>query len=146
MQLQVICLLALEKFNDFYHPAGAGAEDLEKGQHQFQFQIGSKLIPEYPIKDSTEFFYQLRNTVGNPINIFSRWYHSTKYVIGLDMEKISGAGFSGMNTKAGDLIIINFKDCHHSSVNSSSVPSRMYCALHYDAVLNIRDSGIELLG
>ena len=32
-------------------------EDLEKGQHQFQFQIGSKLIPEYPIKDSTEFFF-----------------------------------------------------------------------------------------
>ena len=22
--------------NDFYHPAGAGVEDLEKGQHQFQ--------------------------------------------------------------------------------------------------------------
>ena len=41
--------------NDFYHPAGAGVEDLEKGQHQFQLQIGSKLIPEYPIKDSTEF-------------------------------------------------------------------------------------------
>ena len=41
--------------NDFYHPAGAGVEDLEKGQHQLQLQIGSKLTPEYPIKDSTEF-------------------------------------------------------------------------------------------
>ena len=62
------------------------------------------------------------------------------------MEKISGAGFSGMNTKAGDLITTNFRDCHHSPVNSApSVPSRMYCVLHYDAVLNIRDSGIELL-
>ena len=78
--------------------------------------------------------------------MFSRWYHSTKYVIGLDMEKTSGAGFSGMNTKAGDLITINFKDCHHSPVISSTpVPSRMYCVLHYDAVLNIRDSGIQLL-
>ena len=132
--------------NDFYHPAGAGMEDLEKGQHQFQLQIGSKLIPEYPIKDSTEFFYHLRKTVGTPINIYSRWYHSTKYIIGLDMEKISGAGFSGMSTKAGDLISVNFKNCHESAVNSAtSIPSRMYAVLHYDAVLNIRDSGVELL-
>ena len=69
--------------NDFYHPAGAGVEDLEKGQHQFQLQIGSKLIPEYPIKDSTEFFYHLRKTVGSPISIYSRWYHSTKYILSL---------------------------------------------------------------
>ena len=62
------------------------------------------------------------------------------------MERISGAGFSGMNTKAGDLITVNFKDCQHSSVNSaSSIPSRMYAALHCGAVLNIRDSGVELL-
>ena len=63
------------------------------------------------------------------------------------MEKSVGEVFSGMNTKAGDLITVNFKDCQHSSVNSaSSIPSRMYVALHYDAVLNIRDSGAGLLG
>ena len=62
------------------------------------------------------------------------------------MEKISGAGFSGMNTKAGDLITVNFKDCRESAVNSATtIPSRMYAVLHYDAVLNIRDSGVELL-
>ena len=52
-----------------------------------------------------------------------------------------------MNTKAGDLITVNFRDCHHSSANrATSIPSRMYAVRHYDAVLNIRDSGIELLG
>ena len=132
--------------NDFYHPAGAGVEDLEKGQHQFQIQIGSKLIPECPIKDSTEFFYHLRKTVGTPISIYSRWHRSTKNIIGLDMDKNSGAGFSGMNTKAGGLITVNFKDCQHSSANSATpIPSRMYAVLHYDAVLSIRDSGVELL-
>ena len=132
--------------NGFCHPAGATWEDLEKGQHPFQLQIGSKLIPGYPFKDSTQFFYHLRKTAGHPISIYSRWYHSTKYVIGLDMEKKSGAGFSGMNTKAGDLITVNFRDCHHSPINSAtSTPSRMYAALHYDTVLNIRDSGVELL-
>ena len=61
------------------------------------------------------------------------------------MEKISGAGFTGMNTKAGDLLAIHFRNCWHSSIVLQSVPGRVYCALHYDAVLNIRDSGVELL-
>ena len=74
--------------NDFYHPASTtNIEDLEAGQHQVWLQVGAKLIPEYPIKDSTEAFYQLRKTVGHPINIFSRWYHTTRYIIGLGMEK-----------------------------------------------------------
>ena len=68
-----------------------------------------------------------------------------KYIIGLDMEKISGAGFTGMNTKAGDLLTINFRNCWRSPINPQSVPGRVYCALHYDAVPNIRDSGVELL-
>ena len=105
----------------------------------------SETDPRIPIKDSTEAFYQLRKTVGHPINIFSRWYHTTRYIIGLDMDKISGAGFTGMNTKAGDLVTINFRGCIGSDILPNSVPSRMYCVLHYDAVLNIRDSGVELL-
>ena len=62
--------------------------------------------------------------------------------MGLDCEKISGAGFTGMNTKAGDLLTANFRNCGNSDANR---PKRMYCALNYDAVLNIRDQGIELL-
>ena len=74
--------------NGFYYPGSVtNMEDLEKGQHQFWTQVGSKLIPEYPIRDCTEAFYNLRKRVGHPINIFSRWYLSTKYIIGLDMEK-----------------------------------------------------------
>ena len=51
----------------------------EKGMHQVWIQVGSKFIPEYPIRDDTEAYYQLRKTVGHPIDIFSRWYHSTRY-------------------------------------------------------------------
>ena len=62
------------------------------------------------------------------------------------MGKVSGAGFIGMNTKACDLVTIYFRDCQHSAVNAAvSIPTRVYCVLHYDAVLNIRDSGGELL-
>ena len=51
-----------------------------------------------------------------------------------------------MNTKAGDLLTINFRDCHESAINAALyVPSHIYCVLHYDAVLNIRSEGVELL-
>ena len=60
------------------------------------------------------------------------------------METIRGAGFTGMNTKAGDLSTTNFRNCWHSFINPQSAPGRVYCALHYDAVLSIHDSGVEL--
>ena len=41
-------------------------------------------------------------------------------------------------------LTINFKDCDAGNY-VTSVPTRMYCALHYDAVLNIADNGIQLL-
>ena len=74
----------------------------------------------------------------------SSWYRSRKYIIGLDLERISGAGFTGMSTNAGDLLTINFRDCDATG-NADRVPSRVFCALNYDCVLNIQDSGIQLL-
>ena len=135
--------------NDFYHPASvSAAEDLEEGQHEVWLQVRS----EYPIRDSSEAYYQLSQTVGHPIHIYSRWYHTTKYTVGMEMENISGAGFTGFNTKAGDLLTVSFRGCNAmvpdgSSTNSHSIPTRVCCALHYDAVavLNIRDQGVELL-
>ena len=74
----------------------------------------------------------------------SSWYRSRKYVIGLDLEKISGAGFTGLNTQAGDLLTLNFKDCDADGA-ADSVPTRVFRTLNYDCVLSISDSGIQLL-
>ena len=49
-----------------------------------------------------------------------------------------------MSTKAGDQLTFNFKGCDAVGY-ASSVPTRMFCALHYDAVLNIGDAGVQLL-
>ena len=72
-----------------YHPASMrAAEDLEEGQHSLWLQVGNKLFPEYPIRDSSEAYYQLSQTVGHPMHIYSRWYHTCKYIVGMGMEKI----------------------------------------------------------
>ena len=74
----------------------------------------------------------------------SSWYRSRKCIIGFGLEKTSGAGFTGLSTKAGDLLTINFRDCDALGA-ADSIPSREFCALNYDCVLNTQDSGIQLL-
>ena len=76
--------------------------------------------------------------------MFGRWYRTRKYIIGLGLEKVTGASFTGMSTKSGDLMTLNFKDCDVDGLGGST-PQRVFCALNYDRVLNIQDSGIQVL-
>ena len=132
--------------NHFHHPISIKLNDGYdvEDEHTFQVQIGSKTMPEYPLSSVTESLYQLGKTVGHPLHIYGRWYRSRRYIIGIDTEKISGAGFTGMSTKSGDQITLNFKDCDAVGYVSSA-PTRMYCALHYDCVLNIQGSGVQIM-
>ena len=74
----------------------------------------------------------------------SSWYRSRQYIIGLDLENISGAGFTGLSTKAGNLLTRNFKDCDGEGA-ADSIPNKVFRALNYDCVLNIADGGVTLL-
>ena len=130
--------------NDFYHPCTSNGQLTLASEHSYQVQIGSKLIPEYPVNSLSESYSQLKKTVGRSFKMHSSWYRSRKYIIGLDLEKISGAGFTGLSTKAGDLLTINFRD-RDALGSVDSVPSRVLCALNYDCVMNIQSEGIQML-
>ena len=136
--------VAYKQANDFYHPASTGAQLFLVDEHSDQVQIGSKLIPEYSVTSVTESYMQLKKTVGRAFKMHSSWHRSRKYIIGLDLEHISGAGFTGLSTKSGDLLILNFKDCDGTGA-ADSVPNRVFRALNYDCVLNIADGGVTLL-
>ena len=134
--------------NQFYHPmimkdTGGYAFTSE---HQIQLQVGSKLYPEYPIRGMCEAMTHLRKTVGGDFYIPEWKYRGFTYIVAMDLEKVSGAGFTGVNTKMGELLSINFKNCEcPDETTMPTVPGRVFCALNYDCVLNIRDSGVELL-
>ena len=123
--------VAHKECNDCYHPASANGQITLADEHSYQVQTGSKLIPEYPVSNVTESYMQLKKTIGRAFNMHSSWYRSRKYIIGLDLEQFSGAGFSGITTKAGDLLTLNFKDCDGKGV-ADSVPTRVCCTLNYD--------------
>ena len=136
--------VAYKQVNDFYRPCTPNGQLTLANEHSFQVQVGATLVPEYPVNSLAESYSQLKKTVGRSFKMHSSWYRSRKYIIGLDLEKISGAGFTGLSTKAGDLLTINFRDCDALGA-ADSIPSRVFCALNYDCVLNVQDSGIQLL-
>jgi len=80
------------------------------------------------------------NSSFHSIDINALDYRNYKYIIGLDLEKVLGAGFTGINTKAGDLLTIKTKSFAPDTVNAT----RMHIILHADCVLNIADGGVSV--
>ena len=112
----------------------------------FQVQIGSKLFPEYPIRSHQEAYYQLRKALGrhdqhNSFNITQHEYKSRKMTLGIDMEKVLEAGYTGINTRAGDLMNIRFD---HKSNAPSTWAKSMHIVLTSDQILEVRDSGVQV--
>ena len=74
-----------------YHPCTINGALTLANERPYQVQIGSKLIPEYPVNSLSENYSQLKKTVGRAFKMHSSWYRSRKYILGLDLEKDSGA-------------------------------------------------------
>ena len=124
------------------------------GEFEFQLQIGSKLFPEYPIRSHNETYYHLKKTLGvhasalHNFDISALVYRSNKFVIGTDCEKVLDAGFTGINTRAGDLLTVKLKYADKGQLAAgvySHLADRIHIVLHSDQIMEIRDSGVCLL-
>jgi hypothetical protein len=139
-------------FNDFFHSMGALALNAQvydpNLEMEFQVQIGSKLFPEYPMRSVAECFYQLRKTLGihtssfHNVDLTPTTYRTRKFILAIDTEKVLSAGFTGLNTKAGDLLSVKVK---HASNVADNWADKMQIILHADMIVNIRDTGVEVL-
>jgi hypothetical protein len=136
-----------KEVNDMYHPMRGYRYDAKK-ELEYQIQIGSKLFPVYPVRSLAEAFSQLKKTLGihqtnfHSIDINMTRYMHNRFIVACDTEKQLSAGFTGLNTKNGDLITIKTKSL---SSNEGDHPQRIYVTLHSDNVLNIRDAGVDIL-
>ncbi len=112
----------------------------------FQVQVGSKLFPEYPIRSHAEAYYQLQKTLGvqaselHSFDISAKEYRDSKCIIGIDTEKMLSAGFSGLNTRSGDLMRIRFE-----ANNAANAGDSMHIVLHSDQILEVSDTGIRVV-
>ena len=142
----------LKDFNNFWHPMSSGTNggEYDSGKElEFQVQIGSKLFPEYPIRSTSEFFSQLIKCLGihqspfHSVNVSGNQYRNYKFVVGIDTEKVLEMGYSGLNSKHGDLLTIKCKPTDAAGMGTNA-PSKVFCLLHSDNILEIRQSGITI--
>ena len=123
-----------------------GVYDFNK-ELQWQVQIGSKMFPEYPVRSLAETFYQLKKALGihgsayHSLDLTPHKYRNDHFIIGVDTEKILEAGFTGLNTRAGDLMTIRGKG---ANAGLTAFASAMYVTLHSDQILEVRDSGCQV--
>ena len=116
---------------------------------EMQVQIGSKLYPEYPIRSVSEAFSQLRKTVGihqtpfHSVDITPAHYRDRKFICAIDTEKVLDAGFTGLNTRAGDLMTIKVKPVDTAGMLAIKA-TKVFTVLHCDNVLEIRDQGVAI--
>ena len=148
-----------KNWNDFFSPMwqsndhGNYTHD-SAGEFEFQLQIGSKLFPEYPIRSHNEAYYQLKKTLGvqssavHNFDLKPAEYRDNKLIIGTDCEKVLDAGFTGINTRAGDLMTVKLKYANSGNADANGVfprlADRLHIVLHSDQIMEIRDSGVAV--
>ena len=94
-----------------------------------------------------ETLHQLKKALGihgstfHNVSIAGVQYMNDHFIIGVDTEKILEAGFTGLNTKAGDLMVVRGKGANGTL---TAWASQVYIILHTDQILEIRDSGTQV--
>ena len=117
---------------------------------QVQIQIGSKLFPEYPITSVAESFAQLRKTLGIlnstafSCDIDHQKYRTLHHIIAIDAEKTLQAGYTGLNTRMGDLLTVKIKSMN-AALTEDLMPDSMQIILHSDQIMNIADTGVQVM-
>ena len=119
----------------------------------FEMQIGDKKYPENPIQSAAEAFYQLRKSLGlHAVNalmdIQADEYRGNKFVIGIDIEKVLGASFSGYNSKAGDLTVLRLRPMVAGGAGGDLLGAgncKLHYVLHYGSVMQMKDSKFDVL-
>ena len=141
-----------KEWNDFNHPMDNEVNLLyDKGYElEYQIQIGSKLFPEYPVRSLSESYAQLKKCLGilgsnfHSVSTSPLQYRTDHFIIGCDTEKALQAGFTGLNTRQGDLLSVKVKPVDKSTLVKEQMPDTMYIALHSDRIMEISDQGVQV--
>ena len=145
---------ANKRFCRFYHPHQAhdsvaeGIYDINKDL-EFQIQLGSKLYPEYPCNSLTQCFYHLRKALNLPvfhqhsISIDFKQYRDRQFVFGFDFQKLQDSGWTGINTRAGQQMLIRIKPAG-ASIPVDEMPDELFVTLLSEQILEIRDLGLKV--
>ena len=135
-------------------PGAATQTTLEKAydpqyELEWQIQIGSRLFPETPCRSLSEAFKFLRQAMHYPdhnqhsMDIEEWQYRVDKFIMAFDFERVFEAGYTGINTKAGDLMVFKMKPAPGANI-VGSIADTLYTTLVSDCILEIKDTGCSV--
>ena len=78
------------------------------------------------------------------IDLTADQYNHHKFIIGVDMEKISEMGFTGENTMNGQLMVVKYKALG-GGLNTGLMPDQINLFLNSDQIMEIKDVGVTVL-
>ena len=78
------------------------------------------------------------------VNISPLQYRNNHFIIGCDTEKTLQAGFTGLNTRQGDLLSIKVKSMDKAVNDKDKMPDTLYVVLHSDQIMEISDAGVQV--
>ena len=116
---------------------------------EYQIQIGNKCFPEYPVRSINQAFFEIQKALGiagsafHSISPTRAQYQRAHFIIAVDCEKVIEAAFTGINTKANDLLMIRVKTANGYTGLFFSA-TKMYTVLHTDNILEIRQTGVNV--
>ena len=132
----------------FHHPMDETTTFYDPDKEvQIYLQLGSKLYPEYPCNNMSECFYRLKQAMNLPeyhqhsISIKFQNYIRNKFIFCVSFEKIQDAEWTGVNTKAGQVLMVNCKAMNETGITSANIAATMYTLLQAQQILEIRDVG-----
>ena len=112
-------------------------------------QIGTMKWPESPATSIPETFSLLRQATAiydqslQTVNITPQAYANNSYIIGVGLQTTPAGAFSGLNTRAGDLLTIRAKNlATDAAVNAAS---RVYVTLLHEAIVEVREGSVSVL-
>ena len=140
-----------KEWSRMYHPmVNTAGQAYDPGfELEYQIQLGAKLYPEYPVRSLSEAFAQLRKTVGlnyghHAVDLDAHQYRNNKFIVAVDMEKISEMGFTGENTMNGQLLVIKVSALNKSTLLSANMPTQMNIYLNSDQIMEVKDVGVTV--
>ena len=116
----------------------------------FDVQFGSLKFPEFSCTSIPETFSFLRQATSiydesiRTLNISSQSYAANSFVIGVPMQTVPGAAFSGLSTRSGDLISVRCKNM--ATDNTINAAGRVYVTLISEQIVEIREGSVAVLG
>ena len=68
-------------------------------------------------------------------------YIDNKFIFAVSFEKIPDAEWSGINTKAGQILMVNCKALNETGITNNNIATTMYTLMEAQQILEIRDVG-----